>query len=64
MKFYIGGELEAVLQGEAALERCMQCSYCYTLDADHHTCQLDNDGKILEEELENEDDNQIECCIP
>jgi hypothetical protein len=64
MKFYEHGELVATLAGDDAVERCLGCSYCYHNGDGSHTCIMGVEDWNLEEELENEDDNQLECWIP
>ena len=64
MKFYENSELVATLNNDEALDRCLKCSYCYHNVDGSHSCMLGVEDFNLEEELENEDDNQIECWIP
>ena len=65
MRFYVNSELVATLNNDDALDHCKNCPYCYTVDEEHHICMMLGVEELnLEEELENEDDNQLECWIP
>ena len=63
MKFYEYGELVAILDNDEAIEHCIECPYCYDNTDGSHTCTM-GDGDInLEDELETEEGNQLECWM-
>ena len=63
MKFYENSELVATLNNDDAIEHCLRCPYCYHNTDGSHTCTMGVGDFNLEEELENEDDNQLECWM-
>ena len=63
MKFYESGELVATLNNDDAIEHCLKCPYCYDNIDGSHMCTMGVGDFNLEDELENEDDNQLECWM-
>ena len=65
MKIYVNSELKMTLDNEDEIENCLNSYYCYEDRDGLPACIMsEEDWAIFEEELENEDDNQLECWIP
>ena len=63
MKFYENSELVATLNNDEAIEHCLRCPYCYDNTDGSHMCTMGVGDINLEDELEKEEGNQLECWM-